>query len=126
MFKTNKWEFAFAVLLIAFASFLFFNQKNKSYGANAGWQLQYSGSGTAVSVTVGMANTGVPLVASSTQVLASNTSAINRRIVNTGTRPAACLQGLTSTSTVLLGIVIDPLASSTVSAYGYEGNMNNA
>ena len=118
------------LVLMVLAGIMFWYQAKQYAGAvNRGWIEAYSGGATMASTTIiGMTKTGaMPSndgVASSTLVLPANPYAMYRRIANVGTRPLACLPGSTATSTQVLGIVLEPRASSTLYNF-YEWNFNN-
>lgn len=127
MFKTNKsWEWAFAVLLIALASFLVFNQNSiaKKDKVLGGFFNSFQQASVASRTTVGM-TTGNDTIASSTQVLALDDSRVYARCYNRNTNgmEVSLMLGSTATTSVANGIILSSSGSSTPSFF--EINQNN-
>jgi len=131
----KKLEFVIpGIVLIVLVGLILFSSKEKALGAAAGWIDYYtSTTNVAKTTTVGLelstvsgGYTHTAGIASSTEVLASNTARVFARIQNISKDgyTISCLLGSTATSTKQIGIVLAPIASSTLPS-AFELNKDN-
>ena len=118
----DRFILAGIVLIVLVASFVSWQSRDQ---ALAGWLDAYVKTSTVYTTTVGLANTGSS-VASSTQILASNTERAYARCTNQNANGyvISVLLGSSATSTGSTGIILAPYASSTPASF-FEINLDN-